>query len=57
MTLNEFSQYLVDLGVKTAIYLVGSSSFGYAIDEEGNRIEFGQLAENPSANINYIVWR
>ena len=57
MTLNEFSQYLVDLGVKNAIYLVGSSSFGFAINDDGNRIEFGKEQENSSINTNFIVWR
>lgn len=56
MTLNEFSQLLVDLGVSNAIYLVGSSAFGFAIDEDGNRIEFGKKQENPSKNTNYIIW-
>ena len=57
MTLNEFSQYLVDMGVKNAIYLVGSSSFGFAVNNYGNRIEFGKEQENPSTNTNYIVWK
>ena len=57
MTLNEFSQVLVDFGVSNAIYLVGSSAFGFAIDEEGNRIEFGKKQEHPSRNTNYIVWK
>lgn len=56
MTLNEFSQTLVDLGVANAIYLVGSEAYGFAVDEEGNRIEFGKKREKPSKNINYIVW-
>lgn len=57
MTLNEFSQELVGLGVSNAIYLVGSSAFGFAIDEEGNRIEFGKNQEHLSRNTNYIVWK
>lgn len=57
MTLNDFSQHLVDLGAKNAIYLVGSSSFGFAIDKEGNKIEFGKEKENPSINTNYIIWQ
>lgn len=57
MTLNDFAQYLVDIGVKNAIYLVGSSTFGFALDEEGNRIEFGEETENPSRNTNYLVWK
>lgn len=56
MTLNEFSQFLADLGVKYAIYLVGSTSFGFAIDEKGNRIEFGKEQEQAPKNSNYIVW-
>lgn len=57
MTLNEFSQTLVDLGVSNAIYLVGSSAYGFAIDEEGNRIEFGKRQARPSRNTNYLVWK
>ena len=57
MTLNEFSKTLVDLGVSNAIYLVGSSAFGFAIDADGNRIEFGKKIDNPSENTNYIVWK
>lgn len=56
-TLNEFSKTLVDLGVTNAIYLVGSSAYGYAIDEEGRRIEFGLETDNPLENTNYIVWK
>lgn len=57
MTLNEFSSLLVDMGVSNAIYLVGSSAFGFAVDEEDNRIEFGKKQKNPSKNTNYIVWK
>lgn len=57
MTLNEFSRLLVDMGVSNAIYLVGSSAFGFAVDEEDNRIEFGTKQKNPSKNTNYIVWK
>ncbi len=61
-SLNEFAQALVDLGVQQAIYLVGSTAYGWAIDENGTRHEFGvddyytgriQMPEN----ITYIVWR
>ena len=57
MTLNEFSQTLADLGVSNAIYLVGSSAYGIAVDKDGNRIEFGLERPNPAENTNYIVWR
>lgn len=56
-TLNEFSETLVDLGVSDAIYLVGSTSYGFAVDKEGYKIEFGKEDENLSANTNYIVWK
>lgn len=56
MTLDEFARILVDLGVTNAIYLVGSTSFGFAKDEAGSRIEFGNETVNPPHNSNYIVW-
>ena len=56
-TLNEFSQTLVDLGVSNAIYLIGSVAPGFAIDEDGNRIDFGKEFETPSVNSNYIIWQ
>lgn len=55
-TLNEFSQTLVNLGVTNAIYLIGSSAPGFAIDKEGHRIDFGKEVENPPLNSNYIIW-
>ena len=59
LTFHDFSQALADMGVANAIYLVGSSAFGFAIDKEGNRMEFGL---SPSGlvlpkNANYIVWK
>lgn len=56
LTFHEFAQALVEIGVSNAIYLVGSSTFGFAIDPAGNRIEFGSTETNTSKNINYIVW-
>ena len=56
---HDFSQALVDLGVDNAIYLVGSISYGWSTDAEGQRHEFG----NPDPpkkkwkNINYLVMR
>lgn len=61
LTFNEFSQALVDMGVNNAIYLVGSTSYGYARDEAGQKAEFGiratDMEKNMAKNINYIVWR
>lgn len=53
---HDFAQALVDLGMTHAIYLVGSSAFGWAVDDCGNRTEFG--IENPRLpkNASYIVW-
>lgn len=56
LTFHDFAQSLVDLGVKNAIYLVGSSAYGFAIDSQGTKIEFGQPYQNPAPNTNYIVW-
>lgn len=59
---HDFAQALVDLGVDDAVYLVGSSTYGWAMDREGRKHEFGN--EYPYVNgfvfpenINYIVWR
>lgn len=54
---HDFAQALVDLGMTNAIYLVGSSAFGWAVDDNGKRSEFG--IENPRLpkNASYIVWR
>ncbi len=54
---HDFAQALVDLGMTNAIYLVGSTAYGWAMDGEGTRHEFG--TENPRLpkNTSYIVWR
>ena len=57
LTFHDFAQTLVDLGVANAIYLVGSEAFGFAVDSEGNRTEFGKEAPSPKASTNYIIWR
>lgn len=56
-TFHDFSQALIDLGVRNAIYLVGSSSSGVYKDENGNRFSIGKAPEKPDENINFIVWR
>ena len=56
---HDFSQALVDLGVDNAIYLVGSNSYGWATDAEGQRHPFG----NPDPpkkkwkNISYLLMK
>ena len=58
---HDFSQALVDLGVETAISLVGGTAYGWAIDKSGNRNEFGEevdFVNDPlKKNVNYIICR
>ena len=59
---HDFSQALVDLGVDQAIYLVGSTAFGWAVDESGTIYEFGEDnyytgRRKMPKNTSYIVWR
>lgn len=56
LSFHDFSQALVDMGVTNAIYLVGSSAYGFAKDADGHKIEFGKPVENAHPNTNYIVW-
>lgn len=56
LTFHEFSQALVDLGVSNAIYLVGSTAYGFARDKDGKKIEFGKRVSSPAPNTNYLVW-
>lgn len=39
---HDFAQALADLGVDQAVYLVGSSAYGWAVDEVGTTFEFGE---------------
>ncbi len=57
LSFSDFSQTLVDLGVSNAIYLVGSSAYGFAVDKGGQRRDFGRRGENAPQNVNYIVWK
>lgn len=59
---HDFAQSLVDLGVDQAVYLVGSNAYGWAVDENGERHEFGD--ENVYTgrrmlpkNTSYLIWR
>lgn len=59
---HDFAQALVDLGADQAIYLVGSAAYGWAIDEHGERHEFGEdnyytgRCRIPKYT-NYVVWK
>ncbi len=57
LTFHNFSQALIDAGVRNAIYLVGGYSPGIYVNEAGEKKIIGTLNNNPSENVNYIVWR
>lgn len=57
LTFHDFSQALIDLGVRNAIYLVGSSSTGLYTEADGRRTTVGQPDREAPDNINFIVWR
>ena len=54
---HDFAQALVDLGITNAIYLVGSSAYGWAVNDSGDRIEFGIENLRLPKNASYIVLR
>lgn len=57
LTFHDFSQALVDAGVRNAIYLVGSESACTYLDADGRRHTFNTRAQSAGENINFIVWR
>ncbi len=54
---HDFAQALADLGVDNAVYLVGSVAYGWAVDDSGERHEFGTKGRNLPRNTSYVVWR
>ena len=59
---HDFAQALVDLGVDQAIYLVGSTAYGWAVDENRKTHEFGEDnyytgRRKMPKNTSYIVWK
>ena len=59
---HDFAQALADLGVDQAVYLVGSSAYGWAVDETGTTHEFGEDnyytgRRRMPKNTSYIVWK
>ncbi len=59
---HDFAQALADLGVEQAVYLVGSSAYGWAVDEAGTTHEFGEDnyytgRRRMPKNTSYIVWK
>ena len=59
---HDVTQALVDLGVDNAVNLAGSEAYGWAIDRDGVKHEFGTpnfytgRGKMPK-NTNYLVWR
>lgn len=57
LTFHDFSQALIDAGVRNAIYLVGANSTVFYNHRDGRRHFMEPVDENAPDNINYIVWR
>jgi len=55
--MNDFSTALVKLGVKNAIFLVGSTEDGWYRAEDGSVTRLGKKYAKNNPNINYLVFR
>ena len=55
--MNDFSAALVSLGVKDAIFLVGSTANGWYRNEKGTAVEIGYNYPSENPNINFIVFK
>lgn len=53
---HDFAQALVDLGVDNAIYLVGSTSYGFSRGEDGSIEEFSDLRVSKYKYESYLLW-
>ena len=58
----DYAQALADMGVDNAIYLVGSTAYGWAVDRQGIAHEFGEDdcyagRRRMPKNTSYIIWR
>lgn len=56
LTFHDFSQLLIDAGVRNAIYLVGSSSYGFYVNDKGDRVMNGKYLWTDVENVSYIIW-
>lgn len=56
LTFHDFSQLLINAGARNAIYLVGSSSYGFYINENGEKILAGKAPWKDVENVSYIIW-
>ncbi|MBQ9588127.1 MAG: hypothetical protein IJR26_09760 [Bacteroidales bacterium] len=55
--MNDFSAALVKLGVKNAVFLVGSTEDGWYRSEDGSLTRLGKKYAKNNPNINYLVFR
>ena len=58
----DYAQALADMGVDNAIYLVGSTAYGWAVDRQGLAHEFGEDdcyagRRRMPKNTSYIIWK
>ena len=57
-SMHDFAQALVDLGVDNAVYLVGSTAYGHAVDEKGQLHEWGEpITHRIPENASYLIWQ
>lgn len=56
LTFHDFSQLIIDAGARNAIYLVGSSSYGFYINDKGEKILTGKAPWEKVENVSYIIW-
>ena len=56
LSFHDFSHLLVDAGARNAIYLVGSASYGFYVNDKGEKVPTGKAPWTEAENINYIIW-
>ena len=57
LTYHEFSQSLIDLGVRNAISLVGGDALVAYVEENGQKFISKDVSNYKYEYINYIVWK
>ena len=55
---HDFAQALVDLHVDNAVYLVGSTAYGWCINESRQKMEWGEpITGKIPKNTSYLIWK
>lgn len=57
VSMDDFSEAIVNAGFRNAVYLVGGYSYGRYKDRDGLRIIFGSSWMKEMEYVNFIVWR